>query len=867
MAKLNTSFLFSEKKNTSVPMAEVPRNLKEALNIDEAYPDGIFKIEPGTGERIYDKCYIFEDVNYIGQDADKKNSTLTTLVSFFKSQKYQYKICVANERGDIYSVVDDFLNPLHEAEYPIAADGIGQWVNQKIEEGTRDIKRLLYLVVTCRANSYEDAKAYFFTLDVAMTAIFSSLRSRLYQMSAEERFVVLQKLLRAGDGGIVPVCKGPKDNNWKQQILPVSIDFGEDCMQINNKYVSVLFAQDFASTLNEEKVLHTLTDSLFPVFITLDFEPISQQLLKDMLVISNANNEQSITTEKEQQNNNMQYGRETSYGLRTKKSELEGLLKKVDTNDEEGVFLSMLVMVPANSVEELEQRVETLSRLAALGGYALEPCYHMQLKALNTVLPIGGRQFNHMHPLLTSSAVAYQPFYSRDLLEKDGQVFGLNGRTKNLIIANRKKLKSPHAIIGGHTGSGKSVFMKTTEVCQTLMLTNDDIFAIDPNNEMESLTKMLGGAYFDLTPQGEVYLNPLWVPKMVWEADRFVKNRHVGQSTAFVRGFVASCMEGEEVTQLHLNLVSDAVEEIFTEYFSGEKYEAQPTLERIWNRLLSKLEHAQDRDERKRLEIITGCMKQYIAGQYDMFAKAGNIDLDNRLVVFGLRNIPSEIWETAMYTLVYYIRTCVMYNQQEMRASHFIVDEAQVLCKNAFTAKELTSAVETYRKYGGIITLLFQNFKHALENPDIRDMLSNASCKIFFDQGGVDAAALATIQELSEDEYNSLAEKRAGYGLLIWDTDVYKLDARFDVSNALWPYLDTNFHKKAEAMEEEAHKSPEYILREKIMKLLEITEMDKGTLKDMCISEGTTRQIENMILQMKRELIIEEQDGSLRLKK
>ena len=867
MAKLNTSYLFSEKKKCSIPMTEIPKNLKEALNIDAAYPDGIFKIEPGEGVCIYDKCYIFEDINYTGQDEKKKNSTLTKIVQLFKSMKYQFKICVSNEQGDIHGVVDSFLKPLHEAEYSVVADGIGMWINQKIDEGTRDIRRLLYLVVTCRARNYEDAKAYFLTTEVTLGKLFASLRSSLYQMSPEERFVVLQKLLRAGDGGIVPICRGPEDDSWKNQILPVSIVSGEDCMQINAKYMSVLFAQDYDATLDEEKVLHSLTDSLFPIFIALDFEPVSQQLLTDKLITANANNEQAITFENERNVNNRQYGKETSYGLRRKKKELENLMDRLDKNDEEGLFLSMLVCVPAESMEELESRVETLCQLAEANGYTLKPCYHMQLKALNSALPVGGRQFNYMRSLLTSSAVAWQPFRSKDLQMPGGYVYGLNRRTRRLIIANRKKLKNPHAIIGGHSGSGKSVLMKMTEISQTLLFTDDDILCIDPNNELMDYVPMINGSYFDMTPQSEIYLNPLWVPRKIWDGDKIVKNRFIGQSCDFTGSFVMSCMMNMAVTQLHLNLVSKAVREVFEEYFAGTDYDNQPHLGKVWSRLRENMDKVTLEEERKMLLEITDCMEQFVSGEYDMFAHPSNIDMENRLVAFGLRNIPQKIWETVMLTLIYYIRTRVMYNQEEMKASHFIIDETQVLCKNAYTATELLNAVETYRKYGGIITLLFQNFKHAIENPDIRDMLSNSSCKIFFDQGGVDAADLALIQELSQDEYDALSEDTPGYGLFIWDTQVYKLDARIDEDNVLWKYIDTDFHKRAEEKEEEEKTTPEHLLRNKILTLLSAADLSLQTLEDMCVQEGSISDVRAMLEMLKMEDRIEETQDMLYRKK
>ena len=85
-----------------------------------------------------------------------------------------------------------------------------------------------------------------------------------------------------------------------------------------------------------------------------------------------------------------------------------------------------------------------------------------------------------------------------------------------------------------------------------------------------------------------------------------------------------------------------------------------------------------------------------------------------------------------------------------------------------------------------------------LENPSLRDMFSNCPFKVFFDQGGLDAANLAKIQEFSPTEFRALEENTEGCGVLVWRGNVYLMDARMSESNPLFASFDTNFHKQAE---------------------------------------------------------------------
>lgn len=202
-------------------------------------------------------------------------------------------------------------------------------------------------------------------------------------------------------------------------------------------------------------------------------------------------------------------------------------------------------------------------------------------------------------------------------------------------------------------------------------------------------------------------------------------------------------------------------------------------------------------DKRIIMEIVDS-LEDYTTGVYDMFAHETNLDMNSRLIGFGLKNIDQEIWEPCMLTIMHFLSMRIDTNQETKQALHLIVDEAQVLCEKETTAAQLLYAIETYRKVGAIVTLAAQNITHVLENPSLRDMFSNCPFKVFFDQGGLDAANLAKIQEFSPTEFKALEENTEGCGVLVWRGNVYLMDARMSESNPLFASFDTNFHKQAE---------------------------------------------------------------------
>ena len=70
-------------------------------------------------------------------------------------------------------------------------------------------------------------------------------------------------------------------------------------MVINNKqYISVLVGTAFGQSLSEDKVIHSLSDVLFPTYITIDMQRVPKNVIHDRLENAHANNERVIAQER-----------------------------------------------------------------------------------------------------------------------------------------------------------------------------------------------------------------------------------------------------------------------------------------------------------------------------------------------------------------------------------------------------------------------------------------------------------------------------------------------------------------------------------------------------------------------------------------
>ena len=798
---LNPSKQFADNiRLTKMPFKKAfPGNTREAFSIAKVHENGIFEVEDTASVKMYDRCYIFSDINYTNQDADGKNSILLNLIKWLNFMSTDFKITVANEYKDMKEYVEHVFSDLNKDNYPEVAEGMRKWIDEKMKDADlHDLDKILYLTITVRTYSLEEARSYFMGMDVELTHLFQTFKSVILPLHATERLNTIRKFFYKDEDATEYNFKVGDPVN---DVIPVDIEAGyKDYLIFNSKlYTSVLFARSVSSSLDEEKVIHRLTSVSYPSFCTIDYAPVEKNQLDNKLTDANINNERSISQEIDNKRKNGQLMAGVSYNKQKKKDEIEGYIDQVDENNETCYLVGLLVVVTADSEDQLANRIQSMRHLGKEVGITLETYNNVQLKAFNTALPIGARLVRKMRAFLSSSLVSLQPFYAQDLVENGGYFFGINRTTKHLVFANRKNLKSPHGMIVGHTGSGKSYFMKETEVAQTLLSTNDDLQIIDPQNEMQGICTMYGGLFLDFTPKSDIHINPMEIPIEIFkEHDQTRKDQFVADITEWANSFCSSIMLNIVFTQEHRSFIGRAVKKIYERAFKQHRLSFQPTLPDLRNEIKNLEDEADNKADANMLHRIYNSLEEYTEGIYDMFAYPSNVDInERRFVVFGLANVAEDLWEPVMLTIMSFLSNRMEYNQKLQKATRLLLDEAQVVTTNDSSADMLLKAVITYRKFGGIVTMALQNLTRALENPDLRDMFSNCGFKVFFDQGGVDAQKLSEVQVLSEREFNSLAEETPGYGVMIWGKKVILLDSSMSKENTLYSTFSTNFHEKA----------------------------------------------------------------------
>ncbi|MFQ7024634.1 MAG: hypothetical protein ACLRRQ_09645 [Lachnospira pectinoschiza] len=366
-----------------------PQNTRDAIQIAKAHKSGIFQIEQTGARKLYDRCYVFKDINYINKDRNDKIKILEDLMDFFKSMSVSFKITIVNQYQDMSQFINGVFVSKNDNDYPKISSGIREWIDEKKEEARiYDVTRILLLTLTVRSSSYDEARSYFLGMDTEIERVFSAFKSQIVPLNGEQRLEIIDRFFYKNAGAPYSF-----NEDALYDVIPVSIDTYKDFMVFNkNQYVSVLFARRYDTSIDANKALYTLSNREYPSFITIDYAPVAHNVTKDALKNMFGNNERAIAQEADSKKSNNQAVTGISYSKKKKRQELEHYMDQLDDDSEECIMADLVLTVTAESEDELVRRIEAVQDQAKKVGITLETYNQVQLKAFNTALPTGCRQ-------------------------------------------------------------------------------------------------------------------------------------------------------------------------------------------------------------------------------------------------------------------------------------------------------------------------------------------------------------------------------------------------------------------------------------------------------------------------------------------
>ncbi len=453
-------------------------------------------------------------------------------------------------------------------------------------------------------------------------------------------------------------------------------------------------------------------------------------------------------------------------GLQAAVQDAEELRDKLQVGEERFFRFGFYFTIYGNSMEELEfvsHKVESL-----LGQQLIysKPASSQQEQGLSSTIPQFMDQLQIYRNMNTGAISTTFPFTSADLTQDNGILYGINMHNSGLVIFDRFSLENGNSVVFAKSGAGKSFTVKL-EALRSMMF-GTEIFIIDPENEYQKMCDAVGGAYVRLSLNSTTRINPFDLPQVVDsdESDNALRSNLItlhGLLRLMMGGAQAQMLQTGVATMPALNPSEEAdLDAALIETYAKAGItndplthgSTPPTISDLYDTLLHMGGTGPQLAQR---------LRKYTSGTFaGIFSQQSNVNVNNPMVVFNIRDLEDELRPVAMYIVLNHIwnRTKV-----DRKRRMLIVDEAWQLMKYEDSANFLFSLAKRARKYNLGITTITQDVEDFMASRMGRAIVANASMQILLKQSPTAVDVLADVFKLTSEEKKRLSQFPVGQGL------------------------------------------------------------------------------------------------------
>jgi len=532
----------------------------------------------------------------------------------------------------------------------------------------------------------------------------------------------------------------------KELMAPPGANFALDYFQIGDIYGRTLLVLEYPSYLIGawlSKVI--ILDE--PFNLSLFFYPIDTGATLKRLEKQLARIEAQIREREEK-------GQVRSPELETAYKNVEELRDLLVQAEERMLKVSLYITLFANDKKELDLKTKKLLKNFESSLISAKQVMFQQKEGFMSTLPLCLDEINTSYHLNSSTASSFFPFISTDIVDEKGIFMGINLIDGGVVILDRFKYENPHLLILARSGSGKSYTAKL-EIMRSLMM-NMEVIVLDPENEYKSICDVYGGSFIPLSLRADHNLNPFDLPNLISDENPYdVFKEHISNLIILIELLI-----GERLSSEELALVDRALNQTYTAFNilperGWEKAEIFPTLNDFEKVLRSTVGG----------EKIADRLYPYVEGSFAGFLnKQTNVEIDNRLVVFGLKDLPEVLKPLGMFLALSFIINKI---KREIKRRLLIIDEAWWIMKQPFGAEFLLNVIKRGRKYQLAVTNITQDVEDFLNSEYGKPIITNSAIIFLMKQSTATADLLKQIFYLSDGEKNFLVQAERGNGILI----------------------------------------------------------------------------------------------------
>ena len=766
---------------------KIPRDAVQTIPYRELYPDGLMQVN----DKLFTKTLRFSDINYELAQPEDKEQTFDGLCDFYNAldSSMWAQMSFLNLRANLIDYRKSVTVPGQGDSCDDVRRELETILQAQLAKGNNGLIKRKYFTFGIEADSGQAARPRVERIEADLRNHLKNMGVRSEPLSGYDRLEVLHGIFH-------PDGREKLRFNWdavantglstKPFIAPSSFDFrGGRTFKIGGMWGAASFLQIGASQLND-RVLSDFLNLDCSQIVTIHIKAVNQQEAIKTIKRKLTDIEK---TKIEEQKKAVRSGYDMDVlppDLITYAGEAQTLLNSLQSRDERMFLATVLIVNLAPTRGQLENDVFQAASVAQKHNCALKRLDWQQEQGLMSSLPLGLNQIEIQRGLTTSSLAIFVPFTTEELfMDGEALYYGINALSSNLIMADRKRLKNPNGLFLGVPGSGKS-FSAKREIANAFLTTKDDIIITDPEAEYAPLVNRLGGQVVQLSPVSTQYVNPMDI-----NPDYSDEENPLTLKSDFILSLCELIVASKDGLQpVEKTIIDRCTRLVYRDYLAAPSPEKMPVLGDLYDLLLK-----QEEPEAKRLATA---LEIYVTGSLNVFNHRTNVDLENRLVCYDIKQLGKGLKKIAMLVLQDQVWNRVTVNRAAHRTTWFYCDEFHLLLKDEQTAAYSVEIWKRFRKWGGIPSALTQNVKDLLSSREIENIFENSDFIYMLSQAAGDRQILARQLGISPTQLSYVTHSNAGEGLLFYGNTIIPFVDHFPKDTELYRIMTTKPEEQTE---------------------------------------------------------------------
>ena len=758
----------------------IPQSAQQTLPYKRILPDGICQVD----DKKYSKTIRFYDINYLlAQNEDKSLifENYCDFLNYFDSS-ISIQLSFINQSGNTESFIESIQIKDQNDDFNDIRTEYSNMLKNQMAKGNNGLVKTKYITFGIEADDFKMAKPRLERIESDILNNFKVMGVQAYSLNGKERVELFHSICNQNS-------KGKIDFSWdviksggmstKDIIVPTSFNFADSrSFKMGEAIGAVSFLQILAPELTD-RMLADFLDIEDNIIVNFHIQSIDQiEAIKNIKRKITDLDRMKI----EEQKKAVRAGYDMDIipsDLATFGNEAKGLLEDLQNRNERMFLVTIIILNTSDKKQKLENIVFQTSGIAQKYNCALRRLDYQQENGFLSSLPLGENYLEISRGLTTSSTAIFIPFTTQELfMDGESLYYGLNALSNNMIMVDRKKLKNPNGLILGTPGSGKS-FSAKREITNAFLITDDDIIICDPEAEYYPLVKKLNGQVIKVSQKSKDYINP-----MDLNLDYSDDENPLSLKSDFILSLCELIVGGKHgLEPVEKTIIDRCVRLVYQDFLANPKVENMPILEDLYNLLLE-----QEEVEAKRLATA---LEIYVTGSLNVFNHQTNVDVDNRLVCYDIKELGKQLKKIGMLIVQDQVWNRVTINREEKRNTRYYVDEFHLLLKEEQTAAYSVEIWKRFRKWGGMPTGITQNIKDLLSSREIENIFENSDFIYMLNQAAGDRQILAKQLNISPHQLSYVTNSNEGEGLLFYGNVIIPFIDKFPKDTILYSIMTT----------------------------------------------------------------------------